>query len=147
MSGDLDGVVEVVGDVRGEGDDEVAAEGVGDSGERVKAVPGAAAFVEAGDDGLGGAHALGEFALAEFGLGAQVVDELSEGEVLFDGVAGLGAGGGALVRDVGPAGVVGHRRGPCSSVGRPPSTGRLGAGRRNVPQMCLRAAYLAAHLA
>lgn len=41
MSGDLDGVVEVVGDVGGEGDDEVAAEGVGDAGEGVEAVPGA----------------------------------------------------------------------------------------------------------
>ena len=43
VSGDLDGVVEVVGDVRGERDDEVAAEGVGDASEGVESVAGAAA--------------------------------------------------------------------------------------------------------
>ena len=36
-----------------ERDDEVAAEGVGDAGEGAESVAGAAAFFEAGDDGLG----------------------------------------------------------------------------------------------
>ena len=42
------------------------------------------AILESGDDRLGGAHALGEVALAEAGLGAKVVDELTEREVVFD---------------------------------------------------------------
>ncbi len=54
----------------------------GDAGELVDAVAGAAALLESGDDRLGGAHALG--ALAGAGLGAQVVDELTEREVVFD---------------------------------------------------------------
>jgi len=56
----------------------------GDAGELVDAVSGAAALLESGDDRLGGAHALGEFALAEAGLGPKVVDELTEREVVFD---------------------------------------------------------------
>ncbi len=43
-----------------------------------------AALLESRDDRLRRAHALGEFALAEIGGGAQVIDELSEREVLFD---------------------------------------------------------------
>jgi hypothetical protein len=51
---------------------------------RRQALSGAAALLESGDDRLGGPHALGELALAEAGLGAQVVDELTEREVVFD---------------------------------------------------------------
>lgn len=57
----------------------------------VEAVLGAAAFLESGDDRLCGAQALAELALAEARLGAQVVDELSEGEVLLT-LPSIGAG-------------------------------------------------------
>ena len=60
VSGDMDGVAEVVGNGREERDDEVVAEGVGNADEGVESVAGACAFIEAGDDGLGGTHALGE---------------------------------------------------------------------------------------
>ena len=63
---------------------EVAAECGGEAGQGVDAVPGAASFLEAGDDRLGGAHPLGQLPLAETGLGEQVVDELTESAVLFD---------------------------------------------------------------
>jgi DNA-binding transcriptional LysR family regulator len=46
--------------------DEVAVEGLGDAGEGVEAVAGAAAFFEPRDDGLGGAHPLREGALTTF---------------------------------------------------------------------------------
>jgi hypothetical protein len=50
-----------------------------------EAVAGAAALLKSGDDRLGGAHALGELDLrTEAGLSAQVVDELTEREVVFD---------------------------------------------------------------
>ena len=39
VSGDLDGVVEVVGDVGREREDEVAAKGVGDAGEGAESLP------------------------------------------------------------------------------------------------------------
>lgn len=50
--GKVSGVVEVVGDVGGEGDDEVAAVGVGGAGEGAESVAGVAAFFEVGVDGL-----------------------------------------------------------------------------------------------
>ena len=107
-SGDLDGVLELGGDLLGERDDEVAVKGGGHSGEGVDAVARSPAFLETGDHRLGGAHPLGELALAEAGFGSQVVDELAEREVLFDTGAGVGIGPGALLLDVVPAGVVGH---------------------------------------
>lgn len=57
---------------------------------------------------LGGAHPLGQLALAETGLGAQVVDELTKREVLLVPRPRLRARVTALVPDVLPAGVVGH---------------------------------------
>ena len=107
-SGDLDGVLELGGDLLGERDDEVAVKGGGHSGEGVDAVARSPAFLETGDHRLGGAHPLGELALAEAGLSAQVVDELPEREVLLDPGAGLDVDGGALLLDLVPAGVVGH---------------------------------------
>ena len=53
-----------------------------DPGERVQTVPGAAPLLEPRDDPLGGAHPFRELALAEPRLGAQVVDELAEREVV-----------------------------------------------------------------
>ena len=91
-SGDLHGVLQAAGDRLREGHDEVAAERGGDAGEGVEPVAGAAAFLEAGDDGLGGAHPLGQGALAESCLGAQFVDQLAEREVLFDRRGAAGAG-------------------------------------------------------
>ncbi len=55
-----------------------------DPGQRVEAVPGSPAFFEPGDDGLRGPHPFGERPLAEPGPGSQVMNELTEGEVLFD---------------------------------------------------------------
>src|SRR5690606_34902721 len=64
-SGDLNGVLEVRGDLLGERNDEVPVEGGGDPGEGVDAVACSSAFLEPGDDRLGGAHPLGELALGE----------------------------------------------------------------------------------
>ena len=60
----------------------MAVKGFSDAGEGVESVLCAASFFEAGDDGLGWSHACGELALAQPGCGAEVVDELSEGEVV-----------------------------------------------------------------
>lgn len=55
------------------------------------------------------AHALGELALAESGLGTQVVDELTEREVVLDLGPRVRGWLAALVLDVVPTGIVGHR--------------------------------------
>ena len=79
-----------------------------DAGEGVEAGAGAATFFEAGDDRLRGAHALGEFALCKASLAAEVVDELAEGEILFDGGARRWGSGSPCLFDVVPAGVIRH---------------------------------------
>src|SRR5690606_7864831 len=77
-------------------------------GERVDPVPRSTALLEPGDHRLRGTHAGGELALADPGLGSQVVDQLTYGEVLFDCGARLGGGRPALALCVVPAGVVRH---------------------------------------
>lgn len=56
---------------------------------------------------LGRAHPLRELALAEASLGAQIVDELAERQVLLNPGERLGVWSGALPLDVVPDGAVG----------------------------------------
>jgi len=72
----LDCVLELGGNLLGERDDEVPVESRGHAGKGVDAVARSPAFLEPRDHRLGGTHPLGELALTEAGLGAQVVDEL-----------------------------------------------------------------------
>lgn len=57
-------------------------EGSRDPSEGIDPIERAAALFEPGDHGLGGAHSLGQLTLARPGLGAQVIDELPEPEIL-----------------------------------------------------------------
>src|SRR5690606_21757877 len=107
--GDLDGVLEVCGDLLRERDDEMATECFGDSGEGVDAVPRSAALLEAGDHRLRRSHAFGELTLAEPGARAQVVDELTEGEVVLHLRTHDSTRRAAALLHVVPARVVGHR--------------------------------------
>jgi len=69
-------------------------------GEGVQTIPGNASFLEPRDDRLGGAHPFRELSPAEPRLGAQVVDELAEREVVLDlsRVSVVGAGRGEIGR-------------------------------------------------
>ena len=80
----------------------------GDAGEGIEPVLRAAAFLKARDHGLGCAHSLREGTLAEPRRSAEVMDQLSECEVVFDLCPVFGCRFGPLVRDVVPAGVVGQ---------------------------------------
>lgn len=66
-------------------------------------MPKGASFLEPRADRLRRAHPLGKLALAETGAGAQLVDQLTEREVLFDGGPfGVGRAG-PLLLDVVPS--------------------------------------------
>jgi hypothetical protein len=105
---DLDGVDEVVGDPLGERHDEVTPERGATRArvsKRLRALPPGRREITDWVVPIRSASSR----LAEPGLGVQVVDELPEGEVLFDACLSIGTWRPSLVVDAVPAGVVGHR--------------------------------------
>ena len=92
VSGYLDGVGELVGNLSRKRQDQVPVERGRDQGESVDPVLGPAAFLEARNHGLGGLHPLRKLALAQRNFGAHVVDELTEIEVLIGELKRLGPG-------------------------------------------------------
>ncbi len=107
VSGNLDGVGELVGNFGRERQDKVPIERRCDPGEGVDPVLRPAAFLKARNDGLGCFHPLSKLALAQPGFGAHVVDELAKVEVLFDRRPRFGGGLALGFLDVFPSGVVG----------------------------------------
>jgi hypothetical protein len=86
----------------------MAVEGGGDASECVESRAAPSAFLQSRNDRLSGAHSLRELALTQAGAGPQLVDQLTEREVLLDGRPLVVGRAGPLLLDVVPSGVVGY---------------------------------------